>query len=134
MRALGFNPTKEEVEEIMEEIDDDNSNTIEFEEFLHLMEQKMVMNIIIRKQIKERNLEQEMRKSFDFYHEINDEGSGKNDDQYIDYQKLERVAISLDLDVSPEDLKNMIQVADKSGDGKVRLDDFMNIMEKMRMF
>jgi len=33
MRALGFNPTREEVSELMYLVDDDGSGTIEFEEF-----------------------------------------------------------------------------------------------------
>lgn len=42
MRALGFNPTKEEVSELMYLVDDDGSGTIEFEEFQKLMRNKIV--------------------------------------------------------------------------------------------
>ena len=42
MRALGFNPTKDEVADLIYMVDDDGSGTIEFDEFLNLMQTKMV--------------------------------------------------------------------------------------------
>ena len=44
MRALGFNPTKDEVAELIYFVDDDGSGTIEFDEFLKLMQTKMVLS------------------------------------------------------------------------------------------
>uniref|UniRef100_A0A3Q2QNV1 Troponin C, skeletal muscle n=1 Tax=Fundulus heteroclitus TaxID=8078 RepID=A0A3Q2QNV1_FUNHE len=37
MRMLGQNPTREELDEIIEEVDEDGSGTIDFEEFLVMM-------------------------------------------------------------------------------------------------
>lgn len=42
MRALGFNQTKQEIEDIMYMKDQDHSGKIEFEEFVSLMQDKMV--------------------------------------------------------------------------------------------
>lgn len=44
MRALGFNPTKDEVADLIYMVDDDGSGTIEFDEFLNLMQTKMVIS------------------------------------------------------------------------------------------
>jgi Ca2+-binding EF-hand superfamily protein len=42
MQALDFDPSQEEVDAMMKELDKDGSGTIEFEEFLIMMQQKMV--------------------------------------------------------------------------------------------
>ena len=41
MRALGQNPTEEEVKEMIDEVDADGSGSIDFPEFLSLMARKM---------------------------------------------------------------------------------------------
>ena len=42
MRALGFEPKKEEIKKMIQDIDKDGSGTIDFNDFLSLMTQKMV--------------------------------------------------------------------------------------------
>lgn len=42
MRALGFEPKKEEIKKMIQEIDKNGSGTIDFNEFLELMTVKMV--------------------------------------------------------------------------------------------
>ena len=42
MRALGFEPKKEEVKKMIAEVDKEGSGTIEFQDFLELMTVKMV--------------------------------------------------------------------------------------------
>jgi Ca2+-binding EF-hand superfamily protein len=42
MRALGFEPKKEEIKKMIADIDKDGSGTIDFNEFLELMTAKMV--------------------------------------------------------------------------------------------
>ena len=43
MRALGFEPKKEEIKKLISEIDKDGSGKIDFSEFLALMTAKMVI-------------------------------------------------------------------------------------------
>ena len=40
MRALGFEPKKEEIKKMISDIDKDGSGTIDFEEFLQMMKGK----------------------------------------------------------------------------------------------
>ena len=47
MRALGFEPKKEEVRRILQDIDKNGDGAIRFEEFMDIMTQKMVKSIII---------------------------------------------------------------------------------------
>lgn len=42
MRALGFDPTKEEIKKMMNEVDKEGTGSIDFNEFLELMSKKMV--------------------------------------------------------------------------------------------
>lgn len=43
MRALGFEPKKEEIKKMIADIDKDGSGTIDFSEFLEMMTSKMVI-------------------------------------------------------------------------------------------
>ncbi len=43
MRALGFEPKKEEIKKMIADIDKDGSGTIDFSEFLEMMTSKMVL-------------------------------------------------------------------------------------------
>ena len=42
MRALGFEPKKEEIKKMISDIDKDGNGTIDFQEFLDMMTTKMV--------------------------------------------------------------------------------------------
>lgn len=42
MRALGFEPKKEEIKKMISDIDRDGNGTIDFNEFLEMMTAKMV--------------------------------------------------------------------------------------------
>lgn len=42
MQALGFEPTNDEIAKMMADIDTDGNATVEFEEFIEMMEGKMV--------------------------------------------------------------------------------------------
>lgn len=45
MRALGFEPKKEEIKKMIQEVDRDGSGSIDYNEFLQMMTQKMVFYI-----------------------------------------------------------------------------------------
>ncbi len=47
MRALGFEPKKEEVKKMISDIDKDGSGTIDFQEFLQMMTAKMVCCVAV---------------------------------------------------------------------------------------
>lgn len=46
IQSLGENPTKEEVQEMISEVDDDGDGTIDFDEFLNIMTRKMEVLIL----------------------------------------------------------------------------------------
>ena len=47
MRALGFEPSKDEVKRMMAEADREGTGKVDYKDFLDLMQIKMVINILI---------------------------------------------------------------------------------------
>lgn len=116
MRALGFEPKKEEIRKMIADIDRDGSGTIDFSEFLSMMSAKMA----------ERDPREEIMKAFRLF---DDDDSGT-----INFAKLKRVAKELGENMSDDELQEMIDEADRDGDGVINLDDFMRIMKKTNLF
>jgi len=115
MRALGFEPKKEEIAKMMHEVDKDGSGTITFEDFLKLMTAKMG----------ERDGKEEILKAFRLF---DDDDTGK-----ISFKNLKRVAKELG-ETMTEELQEMIEEADRDGDGEVNEEEFFRIMKKTALF
>lgn len=116
MRALGFEPKKEEVRKMITDIDKDGSGTIDFAEFLEMMTAKMA----------ERDPREEIMKAFRLF---DDDDSGS-----INFAKLKRVAKELGENMTDDELQEMIDEADRDGDGVINMDDFMRVMKKTNLF
>lgn len=52
----------------------------------------------------------------------------------ISFRNLKRVAMELGESISDEELQEMIDEADRNGDGEVSQDEFITIMEKTNLF
>ena len=116
MRALGFEPKKEEIKKMIADIDKDGSGTIDFEEFLQMMTAKMG----------ERDSREEIMKAFRLF---DDDETGK-----ISFKNLKRVAKELGENMTDEELQEMINEADRVGDGEVNEEEFFRIMKKTSLF
>ncbi|CAD7704661.1 unnamed protein product [Ostreobium quekettii] len=116
MRALGFEPKKEEIKKMIADIDKDGSGTIDFEEFLQMMTAKM----------SERDSREEIMKAFRLF---DDDNTGK-----ISFKNLKRVAKELGENMTDEELQEMIDEADRDGDGEVNEEEFFRIMKKTSLF
>lgn len=116
MRALGFEPKKEEIKQIIADADKEGDGNIEFEDFLNLMTAKYA----------ERDPKEEMLKAFKLFDE---DETGK-----ITFKNLKRVAKELGENITDEELQEMIEVADRDGDGEVNEEEFIRIMQKTSMF
>jgi centrin-1 len=116
MRALGFEPKKEEIRKMISDIDKDGSGNIDFDEFLSMMTLKMG----------DRDSSVEMEKAFRLF---DDDETGR-----ISFRNLKRVAKELGEDMADEELQEMIDEADREGTGEVSLDDFKRIMKKTNVF
>mmetsp|Transcript_33066 Transcript_33066/g.60216 ORF Transcript_33066/g.60216 Transcript_33066/m.60216 type:complete len:164 (-) Transcript_33066:121-612(-) len=116
MRSLGFEPTNEEIIRMIEEVDDDGSGSMQYDEFLILMTDKML----------NRDPKDDMLKAFRL---LDEHESGK-----ITFQSLRRTAKELGMDWSDKDIQAMFDVADKDNDGEVNEKDFLRVMKICGMF
>ena len=116
MRALGFEPKKEEIRKLIADIDKNGSGTVDFSEFLEMMTVKMG----------ERDSREEMLKAFRLF---DDDETGK-----ISFKNLKRVAMELGEKMTDEELQEMIDEADRDGDGEVNQDEFLRIMKKTNLY
>ena len=116
MRALGFEPKKEEIRKILSEVDKSGEGIIRYDDFLDIMTQKML----------ERDPVEEMKKAFIL---ICEEGHDK-----ITLKSLQKVAKELGENMTIEELQEMIEEADRDGDGEIGEEDFLKIMKKTNLF
>ena len=116
MRALGFEPKKEEIRKMIADADRDGSGVIDFPEFLDMMTQKMT----------ERDPREEMLKAFRLF---DDDETGK-----ISFKNLKRVAKELGENMTDDEIQEMIDEADRDGDGEIGEEEFMRIMKKTNLF
>ena len=52
----------------------------------------------------------------------------------IGFKELKRVAKELGENMTDEELREMVEEADKDGDGEIREEDFVKIMKKTNLF
>ena len=116
MRALGFEPKKEEIRKMIADADRDGSGVIDVPEFLDMMTQKMA----------ERDPREEMLKAFRLF---DDDETGK-----ISFKNLKRVAKELGENMTDDEIQEMIDEADRDGDGEIGEEEFMRIMKKTNLF
>ncbi|GMM57594.1 hypothetical protein DAKH74_042100 [Maudiozyma humilis] len=111
MKSLGLNPTDDEVQDLVREIDIDGNNMIEFNEFLTLMS----------KQITSNDTEQELIEAFKVF--------DTNGDGVISVSELKAVLKSIGEDLSEEELNQMIQEVSK-GTGVINIEQFASLLSK----
>ncbi|XP_058703601.1 centrin-2 isoform X1 [Poecile atricapillus] len=116
MRALGFEPKKEEIKKMISDIDKDGTGKISFSDFLAVMSQKMA----------EKDSKEEILKAFKLF---DDDETGK-----ISFKNLKRVAKELGENLTDEELQEMIDEADRDGDGEVSEQEFLRIMKKTSLY
>merc|ERR1711959_180831 len=104
MKALGFEPKKEEIAKMVKEMDKDGDATVDLEEFYVMMAEKM---------------NQKGFKLFD------DDNTGK-----ISFKNFQRVAKELGENLSAKELEEIIAEADTDGDGEINEAEFLAVMVK----
>lgn len=116
IRALGFEPKKEEIKRMIADIDKDGTGKISFADFQQLMTVKMA----------EKDSNEEILKAFRLF---DDDETGK-----ISFKNLKRVAKELGENLNDEELQEMIEEADLDGDGEVNEDEFLRVMKKTSLY
>jgi len=110
MRAMGENPTEDDVLNLMMEADLDGSGTIEFPEFLELMKQKYC----------DINVEDDIRDAFNIF--------DRDKDGFVDIQEIFKVSSTMGFDLDIEDLKICMSEVDLDGDGRLNYKEFSKML------
>ncbi|XP_077291762.1 uncharacterized protein LOC143915164 isoform X2 [Arctopsyche grandis] len=116
IRALGFEPKKEEIKRMIADIDKEGTGKVTFDDFLSLMTIKMA----------EKDIKEEIMKAFKLF---DDDETGK-----ISFKNLKRVAKELGENLTDEELQEMIDEADRDGDGEINQEEFLRIMKKTSLY
>jgi len=113
LRLMGQPFNRQMLEEMIEEVDEDKSGRLEFEEFIILAAKFIVED-------DEEALQKELKEAFRLYDK---EGNG-----FIPTSCLKEIMRELDDQLSDADLDGMIQEIDSDGSGTVDFDEFMEMM------
>merc|ERR1712012_1296498 len=116
MGGARFRAQKKKKSRMVQDVDDDGSGTIGYDEFLKMMTQKIL----------NRDPKDEILKAFRLF---DDDETGK-----ISFKNLKRVAKELGERMTDEELQEMIDEADRDGDGEVNEEEFLRIMKKTNLF
>merc|ERR1711965_1152258 len=114
MQALGFNPSSSEIAKMMKDIDTDGNATVEYEEFLEMMEGKMAGKDPV----------EEMKKAFALY-DIDNKGK-------ITVTDMMRVGKELGENLSKEELQSVLDETDRDGSGTITEEEFVRVMRNQQ--
>jgi centrin-1 len=112
MRALGFDVKKQEIKKIMQDLDKSVNEKINYNEFLSIMTPRM----------SEKDTRDEILKIFRLFDE---DSTGK-----ISFRNLKKVALELGEGLTDDELHEMVEEADRDGDGLINFDEFYRVMRK----
>jgi len=110
MRAMGQNPTEDELLNLVLEVDVDGNGTIDFPEFLNMM----------KKKAREVDEEADLREAFKIF--------DRNRDGYIDMKELKKVTAMLGTMLTKEEIEEFMAEADKDGNGKLDYEEFVKML------
>lgn len=121
MRSFGENPTEDELNDLMKELDADGSDKLEFKEFLNLMEKSDRLDIMMKRKLKDQHVE-EMKQKFS---EFDDDNDGA-----IDIKELRNVIESLGQTPTEEELQALLDELDLDKTSLLEFPEFLRLMQQ----
>ncbi|XP_066911333.1 calmodulin-like isoform X5 [Clytia hemisphaerica] len=109
MRSLGKNPTEDEIDDMINEVDTDGNGVIDFIEFLEMMAK---MSTDVDETIKEA------------FYIFDSDGSGA-----ISSEEFRKVMMTLGAQMTDEEVTEIIEEVDVDGDGQINLEEFVNMLK-----
>jgi len=109
MNQMGYNPTDDELQKMMAEVDENASGSIDFSEFLALMSPKVTTD-----------LEEDIDLSWKLF--------GGIDNGWLPSKEVRQVLVDFGEGITEEELTDMMAEADVDGDGEVTFEEFHKMM------
>ncbi|CAL4130661.1 unnamed protein product [Meganyctiphanes norvegica] len=113
LRMMGVKFSQDNLREIFEEVDDDGSGELEFEEFAQLAAKFLIEE-------DEEELKKELKEAFRIYDK---DGQG-----FITTETLREILREIDNKLTDADLDGIVEEVDEDGSGTVDFDEFMEMM------
>ncbi|OAQ60462.1 EF-hand domain-containing protein [Pochonia chlamydosporia 170] len=112
MRSLGLNPSESELKDMINEVDADNSGTVEFPDFLAMMGRKT----------SDKDFEEETCEAFKVL--------DRDNDGFISAAELRRAMSSIGEKLTDDEVDEIIRVADQDGDSRISYGEFVQLLKQ----
>lgn len=113
LQMMGLRVKKQALQAIIEEVDEDGSGELEFEEFCILAARFLIEE-------DEEQMRKELKEAFRFYDK---DGVG-----YLTIETLKGILLELEPKLSDEQLMEIVDEVDEDGSGTIDFDEFMGMM------
>jgi len=113
LQMMGLRVKKEALQAIIDEVDEDGSGELEFEEFCILAARFLIEE-------DEEQMKRELKEAFRFYDK---EGLG-----YLTIDTLKGILLELEPNLADEQLMEIVDEVDEDGSGTIDFDEFMGMM------
>jgi calmodulin len=115
MRTLGQKPTEDELQIMLSSVDTNQNGVIDFDEFLELMRNHFYGDG------EEPSAEAELLEAFRIF--------DRNGDGFITEEELRQALLNLGERLTGEQIKDMLNAADKDGNGLIDYSEFVAMMQ-----
>ena len=121
MRSFGENPTEEDLNALMKELDTDGSDVLEFKEFLQLMEKTDRLDVMLKRKLTEKQQDEIKQKFMEF----DDDHDGA-----IDMRELRNVIQSFGQTPTDEELQALLDELDADKTNLLEFPEFLILMQQ----
>ncbi|XP_052271953.1 neo-calmodulin-like [Dreissena polymorpha] len=111
LRAMGLNPTEIEIQEMIDDVDPEDTGCLDFDSFL---------NIVASRKFDDEDHEDALKEAFRMFDK---DGNG-----YIDAEELRVCMMNLGEKLTLEEVEEMIREVDIDFDGRMNYEEFVQLM------